>query len=69
LYILLSLVLIIIGSIMFFKPNVFYKITESWKSDTYGEPSYLFQLSTRVGGLIFILVGFLGFIVFFFFNE
>ncbi len=68
-YMFLSLMFIVIGVIMFFKPDIFYQLTESWKSDTYGEPSYLFKLSTRVGSIIFMLAGFFGFVVFVFFDK
>ena len=38
-------------------PEFIYEITESWKSYSSGEASDLYRLSTRVGGIAFIVVG------------
>ena len=38
-------------------PELIYEVTESWKSYSSGEPSDLYRLSTRVGGVAFIVVG------------
>ena len=44
-------------------PEFIYEITESWKSYSMGDPSDLYKISTRVGGIAFILVGVACFVV------
>ncbi|MCH4886224.1 hypothetical protein EZV73_01525 [Acidaminobacter sp. JC074] len=61
------LFLIVFGSVMLVKPDIFYMITESWKSSTEGEPSDFYIAHTRFGGVIFIGVGIFGLIVYIFF--
>ena len=56
-YILCGILFLIIGFIMVRFPEFIYEITESWKSYSMGEPSDLYRLSTRVGGIAFIVVG------------
>ena len=53
----------IIGFVMLRFPEFIYEITECWKSYSSGEPSDLYKLSTRVGGVAFILVGIACFVV------
>lgn len=45
------------------KPQTFFDITESWKSNAEREPSDLYRISTRLGGILFLLVGVAGMIV------
>ncbi|NBJ88754.1 DUF6199 family natural product biosynthesis protein [Acutalibacter sp. 1XD8-36] len=59
-YILLAIAISIAGAVMLIKPEIIYKVTESWKSNTTGEPSDLYILSTRIGGGFFMLVGIAG---------
>lgn len=59
----LGLILIIVGLVMLIKPDVFWSITESWKSNDGTEPSDLYLLSTRIGGVLFTIVGIGGAIV------
>ena len=54
---LVAILFLIIGFVMLRFPEFIYEITESWKSYSYGEPSDLYILSTRVGGAVFILIG------------
>ncbi len=49
--------LIIIGCIMLIKPNVMWKITESWKTKTNAEPTDLYIIIIRIGGLILAVGG------------
>ena len=56
-YILLGIVLIFWGLAMLFFPDLIYELTESWKSNRSAEPSDFYRLSTRFGGVMFILVG------------
>ena len=62
-YILLGIIIAIAGAVMLIKPQAIYQLTESWKSNTAGEPSDLYILNTRIGGAIFLLVGIAGAIV------
>ncbi|MHC0038770.1 DUF6199 family natural product biosynthesis protein [Pseudoneobacillus sp. C159] len=55
--ILLGVILIIIGVSMIIKPSFIWRITESWKSNDGTEPSDLYVLSTRFGGIIMTLAG------------
>lgn len=59
-YILLAIAISIAGAVMLVKPEIIYKVTENWKSNTTGEPSDLYILSTRIGGGFFMLVGIAG---------
>lgn len=52
-----GLFLIAIGLVMFFKPKWVWKLTEQWKSDWADEPSDLYVLSTKIGGVLFMLGG------------
>lgn len=63
---ILSLFLLVSGLVMIFKPRLVYDLTESWKSDSPGEPSDLFILDVRIGGSLCSLVGFVGSIYFLF---
>lgn len=65
-YIALSVVFVMIGAFMIIRPNSFYEITEKWKSTADSEPSNLFLFSTRFGGIMFLLAGIAGLIVFLF---
>ena len=52
-----GLFLIAIGLVMFFKPKWVWTLTEQWKSDWADEPSDLYVLSTKFGGVLFMLAG------------
>ena len=56
-YILCGILFLFIGIVMLRFPEFIYEITESWKSYSSGEPSDLYKVSTRVGGIAFILIG------------
>lgn len=58
-------VLFITGLIMIIKPKIFWQITEQWKSYDAEEPSDLYIKSAVFGGIIVILAGIGGVIVFF----
>ncbi len=55
--ILLSIVLLGVGITLFFKPDIFWIMTESWKSDNAYGPSDLYKFSTKFGGVITFIVG------------
>lgn len=56
-YLILGIVLLALGLLMVLRPQVFFELTESWKSSSAGEPSKLYLFSTRFGGVLFIAVG------------
>lgn len=62
-YIFLGIVMAILGLVMLIKPQLVYMFTESWKSNTPGEPSDLYLLNTRIGGGFLTVVGVIGVIV------
>jgi len=55
--IVLAIAFILIGLLMLIRPGVLWIITEKWKSDDATEPSDLYKISTRIGGVMFTLVG------------
>ena len=61
---LLSIFILIIGFLMLVKPEIWWGITESWKSYDATEPSDFYIKTTRFGGYIFTLVGIAGIIAF-----
>ena len=56
-YILLGILLALLGLAMMFCPGAMYGLLESWKHDGSSEPSRLYLLNMRLGGVIFTLVG------------
>lgn len=57
-----SIFLLIVGVLMLFFPDVVYSITESWKSNASSEPSGLYKIHIRIGGIVCSLVGIAGII-------
>jgi len=62
---ILSIFVLIIGVLMLFKPDVWWEVTESWKSSDATEPSDFYIKYTRFGGGFFTLAGIAGIISFF----
>ena len=62
-YILLSLLLVGLGIVMILKPKLFFDVTEGWKSHVNDEPSKLYLFSTRLGGVMCLLVGIMGLVI------
>ena len=60
-----SIVMLVIGICMLLRPDVIYRLTESWKNNFSDDPSRLYIISTRFGGVMFLLVGLLGTAAFF----
>ena len=52
-----GILLVIIGMLMFFFPNVVYSITELWKSDTSGEPSDAYKVHIRIKSIGVFCIG------------
>ena len=65
--VVLSAAVLLCGIIMLIKPEWVYLLTESWKHDGSSEPSGWYLFSTRFGGVMCTLVGFLGTVYFLFF--
>lgn len=59
---------VLVGLLMIFKPEIVWKLTESWKSYNADEPSSLYKWSTRFGGIIFLSIGMIGIVVTFLFD-
>ena len=51
-----AIILICVSILMFIKPDIFWMITEAWKSNNADEPSKLFILSTRIGAIFMFSV-------------
>ena len=52
-----GILLVIIGMLMFFFPNLVYNITELWKSDTSGEPSDAYKVHIRIKSVGVFCIG------------
>jgi hypothetical protein len=61
---ILSIFILTAGFLMLVKPDAWWEITESWKSSNAAEPSDFYIKTTRFGGCIFVLAGFIGIIGF-----
>lgn len=55
--IFLAVILILVGLFLAIKPDLWWQLTESWKSYSAGDPSDLYLKTTRIGGIIFIVLG------------
>jgi len=49
--------LIIAGIILVVAPNLVYDITQNWKNGNDSEPSDFYRITTRVQGVILVVVG------------
>lgn len=56
-YLIIGILFLILGVVLFLKPRLFYDITESWKNNATGDPSDLYIISTRFGGVVVAIVG------------
>ena len=50
-----GILLFALGIFLFLKPDLWWKITEEWKSYRADEPSELYLKSTKMGGILFAL--------------
>lgn len=55
--IILGIILTVVGILMLVRPTLVWSITESWKSSDATEPSNLYKLSIRFGGIMCTLAG------------
>ena len=53
-----AVLLIAIGALMLLKPDIYWQLTESWKS-SWGKPSSQYLDNTRITGALFLLLGLL----------
>ena len=60
-----SIILLIVGLFLLFCPGIVYEITESWKNSTSTEPSDLYRLHIRIGGIVCTLIGVAGVVTYF----
>lgn len=56
-YLLFACCFIGLGLFMIILPQIFYSLTEKWKTSSDSDPSPVYLFSTRFGGIMFILVG------------
>lgn len=49
--------LLALGVFLFRKPEMFWRLTEQWKSYRADEPSDLYRVSTKFGGICFMIAG------------
>ncbi len=54
---LVGVCLIGLGALLFLKPQAVWALTEKWKSYRADEPSDLYRISTKIGGILFALCG------------
>ncbi len=47
----------VIGIFLFRKPDLYWRLTEKWKLYRADEPSDLYLMSTKFGGILFVLLG------------
>lgn len=52
-----GIVIFALGGFIFLKPDIIWKITEQWKSYSADGPSDLYLISTKTGGVLFMLLG------------
>lgn len=62
--VILYFLLALFGLLMIIKPSIVWALTESWKTDDGSEPSDLYNLSIRIGGVFCFIAGSGGVIAF-----
>ncbi len=56
-YILATIFMIFLGIGIFLKPTLLWNLTERWKSYHADEPSNLYLISTKFGGILIASIG------------
>lgn len=56
-YVFWGVIILAAGLVMAFAPEKVYDFKEGWKNDSDADPSPEFLLGTRIGGIVFALVG------------
>ena len=55
--IICSIILIVVGILLLLFPHTIFELTQSWKYASVTDPSKLYLISTRIGGIILMGVG------------
>ena len=63
-----GLVCVALGAFLFLKPDLYWRLTERWKSYYADEPSDIYIHSTKLCGVLFALIG-VAFIIAYFVLE
>lgn len=53
-------VFFVVGAVMTFGPSIWWGLTQAWKNDSATEPSDLYLWITRIGGILFLILGVIG---------
>ena len=56
-FLVFGVLLLVIGLVMIFFPNVVYSITELWKSNDYSEASDTYKVFMRIRGIVCFALG------------
>ena len=56
-YLLIGILFVIAGMIMLVSPKTIFQIVEGWKGTDDKEPSTLYKINLRVGGVVFLILG------------
>ena len=56
-YVIIGIFVAILGFYMVKSPDIFYELSEVFRSQSSGEPSDFYILSTKIGGVMFIVAG------------
>jgi hypothetical protein len=62
-YFLLGVIFFALGFLMIFAPKAYFDITQGWKNNSDTDPSSMFILNTRFGGIVFVIAGIVAVIV------
>lgn len=62
--IFMSIFLIFAGLLMLFKTTLFWRITAKWASRDATEPSDLYLWNTRFGGIMCLIIGVIGILIY-----
>lgn len=52
-----GVLILALGVFLFCRPETFWRLTEQWKSYRADEPSGLYRISTKFGGICFMAAG------------
>lgn len=52
-----GIIIFALGMFIFLKPGLIWKLTEEWKSYRTDEPSEFYLKTTKIGGILFAILG------------
>ena len=64
-FLIIGILFLLVGAVLILKPKLLYDLTESWKNNASDDPSRLYLMSTRFGGVIILGIGIASMVVFF----